>query len=276
MESVFSFLATRYAQGVPFAEVPGLNLGSNTEQIEQTVGDALAEVELPVGTFAVHPGISPISMQRLLDYFRTKEDDSKLILTTPESNDAADSYVSALGRSNDHLGARFGGGGRVWAVAMLVTHWMRGYPLARLIAERIAFCKRRDGGVNVASLIRSTMDDGEQIARFEAPKYLACYLDVLTFHLEQTDKSELAEGMPDLTMMLELGVSRQTELSLMALGLSRTTGIVLSELITGDELDREGVLVWLAQQKLEELDLATLIKLEISTVLANLDTNEAA
>ncbi|HEX6666529.1 MAG TPA: DEAD/DEAH box helicase [Solirubrobacterales bacterium] len=276
MESVFSFLATRYAQGVPFAEVPGINLGDRTEQVEQTVGEALADVEIPVDTFAVHPGISPISMQRLLDYFRNKGDDTKLILATPESNDAADSYVSALGRSNELLGAKFGTGGRLWAVAMLVTHWMRGYPLARLIAERITYYEGRDGAVKLASLIRSTMDDVEQIARFEAPKYLACYLDVLTLHLGQTGKSELADEMPDLTMMLELGVSRQTELSLMALGLSRTTAVALSELITADDLDREGVLAWLSEQKLAELDLASLIKLEISTILADVGSDETA
>jgi hypothetical protein len=276
MESVFSFLATRYAQGVSFVEVPGIDLGDDTAVLEQAVGDALANVEIPVETFAAHPGISPISMQRLLEYFREKGDDAKLILATPESDDAADSYVSALGRSNKLLGAKFGNEGRLWAVSMLVTNWMRGYPLARLIAERIDFYEGRDGQVNVASLIRSTMDDVEQIARFEAPKYLACYLTILTFHLEQTGKSDLASEMPDLTMMLELGVSRQTELSLMALGLSRTTAVALSELIVADDLDREGALAWLARQNLDELDVAYLIKLEILEALANLGANEAA
>jgi hypothetical protein len=275
-ESVFSFLATRHAQRVPFDEVPGIDLGPHTASLEAAVAEALAAVELPVETFAAHPGISPISMQRLLDYFRAKKDDDKLILTTPESEDATESYVSALGRSNDLLGARFGPGGRLWAVAMLVTHWMRGYPLARLIAERINFYERRDGQVNVASLIRSTMDDVEQIARFEAPKYLACYLDVLTIHLEQAGKAELAAEMPDLTMMLELGVSRQTELSLMGLGLSRTTAVALSELIVADDLDREGVLAWMADHDLAQFDLAALIKLEVAEVLASLAAGEAA
>ncbi|HXV05727.1 MAG TPA: hypothetical protein VFP23_07505 [Solirubrobacterales bacterium] len=144
---------------------------------------------------------------------------------------------------------------------------MRGYPLARLIAERISFYENRGDKINVASLIRSTMDDVEQIARFEAPKYLACYQYVLRLHLEQAGRLELAADMPDLTMMLELGVSRQTELSLMALGLSRTTAVALSELIVADDLDREGALAWLAEQNLAELDLASLIKAEVSEIL---------
>jgi hypothetical protein len=153
---------------------------------------------------------------------------------------------------------------------------MRGYPLARLIAERIAFYTKRGDDVKVAATIRSTMDDVEQIARFEAPKYLACYLDVLRFHLEQTGKPELAAEMPDLTMMLELGVSRQTELSLMALGLSRTTAVALSELIVADDLDREGALAWLSQQNLAALDLAALIKVEVSEILSARGLSEAA
>lgn len=62
-------------------------------------------------------------MQRLLEYFRDKEDDQKLVLATPESQDAADTYVAALGRSNQILGSMFGPQSRLWAVAMLVTQW---------------------------------------------------------------------------------------------------------------------------------------------------------
>jgi hypothetical protein len=276
IESVFSFLATRHAQGVPFAELPGIELGEAAPQVEQAVGKALKDVQVPLEVFAAHPGISPVSMQRLLEYFRDKEDDLKLILATPESQDAAETYVAALGRSNQILGSKFGPQSRLWAVAMLVTQWMRGYPLARLIAERIAYYAGRGDDVNVAAMIRSTMDDVEQIARFEAPKYLACYLDVLRFHLEESGKPELAAEMPELTMMLELGVSRQTELSLMALGLSRTTAVALSELIVADDLDRERALAWLSQQNLAVLDLAALIKVEVSEVLSARGLSEAA
>jgi hypothetical protein len=116
-------------------------------------------------------------------------------------------------------------------------------------------------------VIRSVLDDVEQIARFEAPKYLACYLDVLRLHLRQqgTPLVEIAD-LPDISLMLELGVSRPTEVSLMSLGLSRTSAIALSEFIIDDALTPAQCLQWLGARDLETLDLPVLVRREIEFV----------
>lgn len=62
----------------------------------------------------------------------------------------------------------------------------------------------------------------------------------------------------------------------MALGLFRTTAVALSELIVADDLDREGALAWLSQQNLAALDLAALIKVEVSEILSARGLSEAA
>lgn len=275
LESVFSFMATRVAQGISLEEIPGIALGDQTEVVEAEVASALEPVEVPVEIIASHPGISPLSMQRLLAYFREKEDPVSLLLAMPESDDAVESYVAAIGRSSRYLGGEFGVGGRQWILAMLVANWMRGHSLARLISARISYYQKK-GPVNVATMIRAVMDDVEQIARFEAPKYLACYLDVLKFHLDQIDKADLAAEMPDLTMMLELGVSRDTELALMGLGLSRTSAIALSGIIVADDLSREQVAAWLLEHNVEALDLPALIKTEIADLVDSLSSAETA
>lgn len=275
LESVFSFMATRVAQGVKLEDIPGMALGDQVEAIEAEVASALEPVEVPVEIIAAHPGISPLSMQRLLVYFREKEDPVSLLLAMPESDDAVESYVAAIGRSSRYLGGEFGVGGRQWILAMLVANWMRGHSLARLISARITYYEKK-GAVNVATTIRAVMDDVEQIARFEAPKYLACYLDVLKFYLDQIDKAELAAEMPDLTMMLELGVSRDTELALMGLGLSRTSAIALSAVIVADDLSREQVAAWLLEHNVEGLDLPVLIKTEIADLVDSLNSAETA
>jgi hypothetical protein len=275
LESVFSFMATRVAQGISLEDIPGMALGDQTQPIEAEVASALESVEVPVEIIAGHPGISPLSMQRLLGYFRGKEDPVSLLLAMPESDDAVESYVAAIGRSSRYLGGEFGVGGRQWILAMLVANWMRGHSLARLISARISYYEKK-GPVNVATMIRAVMDDVEQIARFEAPKYLACYLDVLKFHLDQIDKADLAAEMPDLTMMLELGVSRDTELALMGLGLSRTSAIALSAVIVADDLSREQVATWLLEHNVEGLDLPVLIKTEIADLVDSLGSAGAA
>lgn len=107
------------------------------------------------------------------------------------------------------------------------------------------------------------MGDVEQFARFEAPRYLSCYVDVLRFHLGERAETILG-GLPDIEMMLELGVSRVTELSLMTLGMSRTTALMLSEYIVADDLSPEECLDWVAQRDLASLDLPELVRREIA------------
>jgi hypothetical protein len=268
--SVFSFLATRVRQGIALTSIPGVKLGAGeAEELEARIGDALRPVELPADLMARHAGISPTAMQVLLDYFRSHPSPDKLPLAMPESPGSQLSYTKALSRSRDYLGTRrFGSNQRCAMLGILVRDWMRGYPLARLIAERMAYLRTQEAAkdIDAAKVIRETMDDVEQIARFGAPKYLACYHDVHAFFLHQKGETPVV-STEALTMMLELGVSRTTEVSLMALGLSRTSAVALSHVITADELLPEEALAWLRDQVVEQLAVPVLVRREIAEIL---------
>ena len=56
-------------------------------------------------------------------------------------------------------------------------------PLARIIATRLRYLESRGRDHKTAVVIRECMADVEQIARFEAPRLLACYVDLLQLHL---------------------------------------------------------------------------------------------
>jgi hypothetical protein len=270
MESVFSFLAVRAGAGVSVSSLPGMEgmTSADAEALDNAVEESLLSVELPYDVYARNAGISPLSMQRLLEYFRAKKKQEELLLAPPESDDAAETYVRALGRVTQHLGAPFGPSGRDWVLAILIADWMRGRPLALLISRRNAYWASK-GDDKIATHIRSTMMDVEQVARFEAPKYLGCYSDVLRFHLETSGQTALLGEMFDLTMMLELGVSTDTELALMTLGLSRTSAIALSSYIAGDKLTRDECLAWLNTHDLAGLDLPALVRREVNGILDN-------
>jgi hypothetical protein len=270
MESVFSLFATRLAQGRPLSGIAGLKIPSaQLDAVSSAVASAILEVELPSHLMARHAGISPIGMQRLLEYFRGYQgSESQLLVAPPESRDAATTYVRALSRIDRFLGGDFGDNERrQFALAILIVLWMRGYPLARLIGDRIDRARRADpSSVRVPALIRQVMQDVEQMARFQAPKYLACYLDVLRFHLESTGVSVDDEDFPDVSMMLELGVSRTTEVSLMALGLSRTSTVALAEYIVDDDLTPPQVLAWIRERNVGSFPLPALVRKEIATL----------
>lgn len=266
--SVFSFLATRVAQGTPLGEIPGLSLSqANLAKLESKLQRALAGVELPSDLIARHPGISPTAMQVLLEYFRGHGTPEALPLYPPESKESRLSYAKALSRSRDYLGANFGSDPRCAMLGILIRDWMRGYSLRRLIEERIDYLRGEGRTVNTAKLIRETMDDVEEVARFSAPKYLACYLDVHLVFLAEREEKPLLDR-EKLTLMLELGVSRFTDVSLIGLGLSRTTALALAKYLFEDELDRTQALAWLRMAPLDQYELAALAREEIEQVLS--------
>jgi len=157
----------------------------------------------------------------------------------------------------------FGRRNRVRQLALLIVDWMRGYPLARIISSR----ERYYGSDDVAGLIRNTMKDVEEIERFQAPKYLTCYVDLLRVYLQRMDRNDLVERLFELNILLEFGVSQTTQLSLMGLGLSRSSAIALSELITDDSLNEADCLRWLEEQNWMTQDMPALIKREVADLL---------
>jgi hypothetical protein len=150
---------------------------------------------------------------------------------------------------------------------------MKGKALPVLISERIKFERERNPAKNkdtlVAAAIRETMRDVEQFARFEAPKYLGCYADVLDYFLKSS-QSEIEAPEMDLPMMLEMGVSRPSELAMMTLGLSRASAIALEESVVPDVLTRDECIQWLSDQDLDALDVPALVREEIARLLRNL------
>jgi len=154
-------------------------------------------------------------------------------------------------------------------LALLVTRWMRGFPLSRLIQDRIDYLTRKGKPTQEAVEIRTVMNDVEQIARFEAPRGLSCYCDVLQQHLHEIQRDDLTEQLPLFNVFLELGVSQQTQIALIGVGLSRSSTIAVSELITADSLTEPQVLQWLTNNKelWNRASLPVLVKKEIERIL---------
>lgn len=271
LEPLYSYLATRIVSGAPLYRLPQLTAPDAT-RLDAVVRAALERTEIGAGLVSRHAGISPAAMQRLLERFRAYEAPAELVLPLPESTDATETYVRALGLCNQELGSEFGAPARQFALALLITNWMRGYPLAMLIASRLGWLERNGRDYRLPNEIRDVMRDVEQVARFQAPKYLACYSDVLALHLRQI--GEQLPDQPDISMMLELGVSRVTELSLMASGLSRTSAVALSEFIVADDLGRPQVNEWINANRETIEGLPALVRREIARVFGE-PTEEA-
>lgn len=271
MEAVFSFLASRTVDGVPLAELPALGASpAEIAVVQHAVETSLTHVTFPRSLIARHAGINPLGMERLLRRMEAFEPE-ELLIDDPQVQDSYKSYAAAFALLVEVLGVNFGTvPARHNQLAVLVVRWMQGQPLAVLIDSRLSWEARKTTGKQVPppTTIRNVMRDVESVARFLAPKYLACYLDLTKVHFQRIGRPDLVDAVPQgLEMYLELGVSSVTELSLMALGLSRTTAIELYGLITSDDLDPDAARHWILDNRAVIEGLPVLVVREIVDVL---------
>lgn len=277
LEYVFSYLISSYLRNSSIAQTIWARRFpvELITALDAKLASIVHRMTTPPEVVLRNPGISPIAMDNMLEYFHDRTENRKkpvdgLIPVPPESDDAVNEYAKILHRMNKYFGKEFGWGDkRIRQLALLIVDWMKGYQLARIISSREQFYVNRGDSILTSKLIRDTMADVEGIARFKAPKYLACYVDLLKVYLERTGRKDLLERLLELNILLEFGVSQTTQLSLMGLGLSRSTAIAISEIISNDALDLVECLQWLKENDWITEDMPEIVKREISTLISN-------
>jgi hypothetical protein len=266
LEQVTAYLLAWKAREGSFAQAPAAKrLDPNyVEQIDARLTALLAAVDVPTDIIVRNPGVSAIALQSLLNYFRrrTKPVDD-LLPGSPDSDDAYQRLIAIFRRINDHLTFAFGPTGRIPLFALVTLEWMRGLPLGQIIGRRITYMEEHNRVYELQALIRDTMKDVEETARFKAPKYLSAYLDVLRFHLERIGRLDLFPTNLRFDLYLEFGVATRTLLSLIGIGLSRASAVALNEFLADDQLTEEQLLRQLGTGQWRLYDMPGAIKREI-------------
>lgn len=251
-EPVLAYLITTYLRE------GSLKLASWAKNFDVTYIDELdnhlkrlcADIDIPLSIIEKHSGISAISMQTLLNYFRgsygegSKKPIQRLIPQTPESTGAYDNMVGLLNRINRKLYPAFGFGGQYKYYAALILDWMQGYTLKRLIEGAIQrnyeeALEKQVSPKLEGAMIRDTMGAVEEVARFKAPKYISCYADILKLFLKERNLLDLYPNDFPFDLFLEFGVMTKTLLSLISLGLSRMTATEIGKFILSNDYDKQ-------------------------------------
>ncbi|HEM6864092.1 TPA: DEAD/DEAH box helicase [Providencia rettgeri] len=272
LQGLFSYLCISYYlnDGLvynPYMEKYSLD---RLDEIEKEIDNVFQYLEFPSEIISRNPGISPILMQNLWERFCERNDDNLegLLLSDPSSDDALSSYMAAFTRIKDTMSTALGHNNKgIFICALLVINWMKGHPLARIISNRIKYFEKNKKEYREAKVIRDVMEDVEQIARYQAPKLLSCYNDLLKFFFISRGREDLIERIDDVGVYLELGVSIKTQISLISLGFSRTSAVLISEYIVSDSYDEFECADWLERNYQILDDLPVLVKLEIQTVV---------
>lgn len=274
-----SYLFSLLARGAPLSESPAF---AKLEATGQDKLRAVLEAEFAKYTLGRdfvfrNPGILPSAMMLLQSEFAALKpaELQALCPVLPESKDASKRYFDIFKFINEKLRAGWAvpdvrGDKRLWQLAFLAVDWMRGRPLALLIRTREKIAKEQGEDVvnELPKIIRAVMSDVETYARFQVPRFLRAYMDVLDAHATAQKIMPHVADFNDLELWLELGVSVRTTLSLMELGLSRTAAIELFETAGMEtEMSKDKALIWLMARDLDTLDLANLVKEEIRRVV---------
>ncbi|QDV88545.1 DEAD/DEAH box helicase [Planctomycetes bacterium TBK1r] len=270
-EHLLSYLSIISKREVGWAETDLLDIldEDSTMSLRSAIEESEAWDKVDVALATRNVGISPASLFRLIEYFETKLQDGvavdDLTPVLPESEDAVSEYAEILGRINKTLAAAFRR--NTFGQALLVVSWMRGHSLARIISERIAWEIRAGRETPLPGLIRSVMEQVESVARFLAPKYISCYVDVLSFVAKQMDSETDLKEMEEVKLWLEFGASSKTQLVLMSLGMTRTSSTFLCEIIVETDLGETEVVGWLKAQDLDAIDVPNVVRREARSAL---------
>ena len=236
-------------------------------RIDQAFEKSLQNIEVPSTILTKNQGINPIAQQKLLEYFISfDKGDNELIPPYPEDDDAQEKYTRIIGRissklTNDPYQLNS-------YRAVLVTNWMRGHSLARIISDNIKWHEKNKSNKNIAAIIRETMRDIEEYARFRFLKYTTCYIDILKFYLGGKGNHEAVEKIPQLNLWLEFGASKTTQISLMAMGFTRTAALEFAELMVDENYDKSKCLWWFSNNDIYSMDLPKGVVVEAERILA--------
>lgn len=250
-EQVGAYLLTTFMRlgSISRASIAKRHDAASIAKLDETLGALLTQIEIDVDLAARHPGVSVIGLQRLLESFRAYDRDVENLLPAEvASNDSYDRFITIMERINKYVFLAFTPENRIKQYALIVFKWLKGYSLARIISDRIQWHQENGIPFKLPLLIRDTMELVEQIARFKAPKYLSAYMDVLHLYFREIGREDLIEDGLDIGTKLEFGVSSQTLLSLMELGLSRMSAVALYEKIARDDLTKEGCIAWIIER----------------------------
>ena len=235
-------------------------------EIDNAFAEALTGIQVPATILAKNQGVNPIAQQKLLEYFnRFERDVAELIPPFPEEDDAQTKYLHIIGRISSHL---TGETSKLNAYrSVLITNWLRGYGLARIISDNIRWHKKANTGKSVPAIIRETMRDIEEYARFRFLKYTTCYIDVLKFYLGSKGEFESIEKIPQLSLWLEFGASKVTQITLMSMGFTRTAALEFSDLMVDENYDKEKCIWWFMNNDIHSMDLPAPIVTEADRIL---------
>jgi hypothetical protein len=117
----------------------------------------------------------------------------------------------------------------------IAAGWIHENPLRRIITNELAYREAEADRaeppttINTRDIIYTVIDTIERELRFRYVKYMRAYFDILSQVFRDRDEAEKIEDLVPFHLYLECGAYRPVSLSLISLGLSRVSALLLSK-----------------------------------------------
>jgi hypothetical protein len=154
--------------------------------------------------------------------------------------------------------------------ASLAVRWIWQWNLRRMIDARLDWQKRNQKQGSAREAIRSIIRAVEHRLRFDLVRSLRAYHDVLAAVLIAKDRAQDAESLQPLHLYLECGGYKPSLLSLLSLGFSRTSALILLDTLKmPDSLTPEQCRERILRSNLKAKSISELIQREVRQLLGS-------
>lgn len=238
------------------------------ETVLRRVEQALLSVRvaLPPEVFVRNATLLPTKLETLRSELNEEADLESLLPLLPLEHGSNVRMEEIFERVHRVLG---GVRNQSWRFfAWLASEWIHDTPLGTIFADRIRFVRGQGNSQRESRIILEVMKALEQDIRYRFVKYLRAYNDVLEAVLRDRQALDLVDRVRPLHLYLECGASSQVVLSLISIGLSRSTALRLKGQVRFSEgATPEDCIALLRSIDVSRLSIPALCRRELRQVL---------
>lgn len=257
-----------------FESLAYLNDAKRRDLVVERIEEASTHVTIPRELLLLNPNVSAYRQQEMVDYMKKRiQEEGALYLIPPHPmqkwDSIKDDYIKLFIRFGKHFKKASKTGG--FAIdALLALRWMRGSSYQELLADQIRYKKEKmktKKEPNVNSEARNLFKKIDSDLRFDYVKFTKCYNDLLTYVIRSGNITEELPGIPPLHLYLELGACSGTTISLIGMGISRTSAAILTKLAAKTTMTEEEAETWLENLNFKAFDVPDTVVFETNRVL---------
>jgi superfamily II DNA/RNA helicase len=220
------------------------SLDANTLNLLKTEIDKIAlDIEIPGEIVQKNSMVNPLRQQLLLEYFREYNDSIGIPLHP--TNRHFSENLKKMVKQVDYI--FLDTDNNAWKYfSLLISKWIHNESMYDLIKGKIAFSK--DKGKMTPQIVNREIEnlfkDVNDKVRFRYQNFLKCYIDILIYHYQKTgqDPTIIHDQLPSY---IEFGSYQSNTIILQSVGLSRTTAIAISKLISYSLVDEVECMKWI-------------------------------